>query len=76
MTGFPFVLHARIISFCIPGTLSGGSSTPKSPLATIIASEARIISFNSFKAEGFSILEIIAALLLTIFFTFKTSDNF
>ena len=76
ITGFPACLHLRIISFCIPGTSSGGSSTPKSPLATIIPSQASIILFNSFKADGFSILAIIHALSLIYFLTSSTSLNF
>ena len=38
ITGFPALLHFLIIIFCINGTSSAGISTPRSPLATIIAS--------------------------------------
>ena len=43
ITGFPIKLHFLIISFCIFGINSALISTPKSPLATIIPSEASII---------------------------------
>ena len=76
MTGLPACLHLRIISFCMPGTSSGANSTPKSPLATIIPSQASIISFNSFKADGFSIFAITPALSPIYFFTSSTSFNF
>ena len=76
ITGLPKTLQAIIIFFWIPGTLEGGNSTPKSPLATIIPSDNSIIWSKSFSAEGFSILEISGFLFLIIFFTYFTSSTF
>ena len=36
ITGFPWRLASRMICFCISGTSSNGSSTPRSPRATMI----------------------------------------
>ena len=76
ITGFPACLHSSIMSFCIPGTFSGGNSTPKSPRATIIPSQAPIILFNSLSADGFSIFAITPALSPIYFLTSSTSLNF
>ena len=71
ITGLARCIHLRIISFCINGTFSTGSSTPRSPRAIIIASLSRIISRIFCTACGFSILAITFAVLflfLRIFF--------
>ena len=60
----------------MPGTLEGGNSTPKSPLATIIPSDNSIIWSKSFSADGFSIFEISGFLFLMIFCTYFTSSTF
>src|SRR6185437_13663201 len=52
---------SRVICFCRLGTRSSGSSTPRSPRATISASEASRISGSRSIACGFSILAITAA---------------
>ena len=56
MTGFPRQLQRRMISFCARGTRSGAVSTPKSPRATITASDASTMFSRSSSASGFSIL--------------------
>ena len=40
-TGLPAARALRVIFFCRPGTFSTGISTPRSPRATMIPSEAR-----------------------------------
>ncbi|RMP73130.1 hypothetical protein ALQ17_200032 [Pseudomonas fluorescens] len=50
------------MSFWICGTLSAGTSTPRSPRATMIASLSSAISRRRCTAEGFSILAIRKAL--------------
>ena len=60
MTGLPTALHFRISSFCMLGTFSMGTSTPRSPRATIRASLAsRMLSMLSTASER-SILEMIS----------------
>ena len=44
MTGLPQRCAVLMIRFCASGTSSGGSSTPRSPRATITASESDTIS--------------------------------
>ena len=60
-TGLPSRRAARVISFCRPGTVSIGNSTPKSPRATIRASDKSRMSGNDSSAFGFSILARMAA---------------
>ena len=55
-TGLPARRQARTICFCRPGTCSSGISTPRSPRATISASERSMISLSRSMACGFSIL--------------------
>ena len=59
MTTFPFSLHFLIMFFCAIGTFSVSISTPRSPLATIIPSEASIISSKFSSPSLDSILEMI-----------------
>ena len=59
ITCLPASYTFLIIIFCAIGTSSSGSSTPISPLATIIASDASIISSILVRPSAFSILEII-----------------
>ena len=58
ITGLPAARANAIVSFCTNGTSSSGSSTPKSPRATIIPSNALTISSMLATACGFSILAI------------------
>ena len=67
ITGFPIWIHFCTIIFCKSGTLSIGSSTPKSPLATIIPSAKSIILSISSIASGFSIFAIIRAFLFLLY---------
>ncbi len=46
----------RRMRFCSPGTRSGGSSTPRSPRATMMASDASTIASRRSSAAGFSSL--------------------
>ncbi len=55
-TGMPRRRAARTSCFWTTGTSSGASSTPRSPLATMIAWERSRISSRASNAEGFSIL--------------------
>ena len=63
ITGFEAALHFFTIIFCSKGTSSRGISTPKSPRATIIASETAMISSIFSIASGFSILATTLAVL-------------
>ena len=58
ITGFPCRLASRMIFFWIRGTSSNGSSTPRSPRATMMASEASRIPHRFLSAVSFSILAI------------------
>ena len=60
-TGLPTRRQMRVMSFCAPGTRSGGNSTPRSPRAIITPSDATIKSSKISSAFGFSILDIMAA---------------
>ena len=68
MTGLESLLHFFIIPSCIFGTSLWPTSKAKSPLATIIASEALIISSIFFTANLFSIFEIIPIFFPNNFF--------
>src|SRR5436190_352560 len=56
ITGRPRRLHSAMMRFCAYGTSSNGSSTPRSPRATITPSDARTIVSMFSNAESFSIL--------------------
>ena len=60
-TGLPARRQARMISFCRPGTSSGGISTPRSPRATMAASASSTKPSRCSSAAGFSILIMTAA---------------
>mmetsp|Transcript_34685 Transcript_34685/g.78286 ORF Transcript_34685/g.78286 Transcript_34685/m.78286 type:complete len:248 (+) Transcript_34685:547-1290(+) len=64
-TGLPILLHSSMILLWIIGTSSGAHSTPKSPRATMQASEAATTSGRLFTAAGFSILAMMLARLPT-----------
>ena len=51
----------RIIRFCRPGTAASPTSTPKSPRATIMASDASIIDSRLSMASARSILAMMLA---------------
>jgi len=55
ITGLPCRLASRMICFCIRGTSSNGSSTPRSPRATMIASDASRMPQRLVSAVSFSI---------------------
>ena len=74
-TGLPALRAARVICFCRPGTRSSGISTPRSPRATISASEASRMPARSARALGFSILARTPARPCTIFFSSSTSSR-
>ena len=61
ITGLPAARQAATIRFCWIGTSSGGISTPRSPRATMMASQRLMISLRLFKAIGFSSLAMTAA---------------
>ena len=67
--------HARVICFCRPGTFSTGSSTPRSPRATIRASVMSRIPARCSIACGFSILAITAARPRAIFLASAMSSG-
>ncbi|SHZ44273.1 Uncharacterised protein [Mycobacteroides abscessus subsp. abscessus] len=58
MTGRAFSRAIWIARFCTMGTSSSGSSTPRSPRATMIASKANTIASRLATASGFSSLAI------------------
>src|SRR3569623_1833565 len=60
-TGLPALRLATTMRFCKPGTTSAGSSTPRSPRATMTASESSMISSRCSIAAGFSSLAMMRA---------------
>ena len=58
MTGLAWSLACSTIRFWAIGTCSSGSSTPRSPRATMIPSKASTISGSASMAWGFSIFAI------------------
>jgi hypothetical protein len=62
ITGLPNLRQRAIMRFCSMGTRSLESSTARSPLATMIPSEAWMISSMLSMASCFSILETTGAL--------------
>ena len=58
ITGLPKSRERRTIRFCSRGTRSGGISTPRSPRATMMASDSSMISSSRSIAAGFSIFDI------------------
>ena len=59
MTGRPNRFAKPMIRFCATGTSSNGNSTPRSPRATITASETLRISSSRISALSFSIFATI-----------------
>ncbi|MNE77942.1 hypothetical protein D3C80_1743040 [compost metagenome] len=57
-TGLPSSRQVLMMLFWICGTLSAGTSTPRSPRATMIASLSSAIARSWVTADGFSILAI------------------
>ena len=74
-TGMPRWRAARTMRFCASGTSSGGSSTPRSPRATITASDSARIASRLSSACGFSILVMIQARPAAIAFASATSSG-
>ncbi len=62
ITGLPALRAASTSWICASGTASGGSSTPRSPRATIIPSAAAMMAEMSASASGFSIFAMMLAL--------------
>ena len=62
MTGFATRRASSTARFCTIGTASSGSSTPRSPRATMMASNASMISSRLSTACGFSILAMTGTL--------------
>mmetsp|Transcript_17056 Transcript_17056/g.39026 ORF Transcript_17056/g.39026 Transcript_17056/m.39026 type:complete len:358 (+) Transcript_17056:216-1289(+) len=60
MTGLPASMHKLTISFCHVATCSRGTSTPRSPLATMMPSDALMIASRLSSASVDSILEMIS----------------
>ena len=58
MTGFAHRRESSTARFCTSGTSSSGSSTPRSPRATMMPSNASMISSSAATACGFSIFAI------------------
>ena len=56
MTGLAMRRQSSTARFCTIGTASSGSSTPRSPRATMMPSNASMISSRLSTACGFSIL--------------------
>mmetsp|Transcript_46841 Transcript_46841/g.99955 ORF Transcript_46841/g.99955 Transcript_46841/m.99955 type:complete len:434 (+) Transcript_46841:554-1855(+) len=59
MTGLPASAHKLTISFCQVDTCSRGTSTPRSPLATMMPSEALMMASRLSSASVDSIFEMI-----------------
>ena len=60
-TGLPSCRASRTMRFCASGTSSGGSSTPRSPRATITASVSAMMASKFSSACGFSSFTMIQA---------------
>ena len=60
MTGLPTALHLRMIFFWMTGTSSAGTSTPRSPRATMMPSETARISSKLLTPARFSIFGMIS----------------
>jgi len=58
MTGLPAIRHRVTTSFCTPGTSSCGICAPRSPRATMTASDASTIASRLGTASHDSILAI------------------
>ena len=58
-TGLPARRQARVICFWMPGTASIGISTPRSPRATMTASESSMISASRATAAGVPDTEVL-----------------
>ena len=74
-TGLPARRAARVSCFWMPGTFSSGSSTPRSPRATISESVKSMISSSRSTACGFSILASTPARPRAIFFASAMSSG-
>ena len=61
ITGLAAARHLRTSRFWIGGTAATGSSTPRSPRATMMPSEASRMASKSSTACGFSIFDSTAA---------------
>ena len=61
IAGFPCSSADRMIRFWTSGTAAGPISTPRSPRATMTASEALMIASSSSSASAFSIFAITCA---------------
>ena len=74
-TGLPRRRQLRMMRFWMPGTRSAGSSTPRSPRATITASDTTTISSSRSTVAGFSSLDMISARLPMISRASSTSSG-
>ena len=61
ITGLPARRHSRTARRWMPGTFSAGNSTPKSPRATITASDLSTMASSASTADGFSSLVMMPA---------------
>ncbi|SLH97934.1 Uncharacterised protein [Mycobacteroides abscessus subsp. abscessus] len=75
MTGLAFSRAIWIARFCTSGTCSSGSSTPRSPRATMIASKASTMASRLSMASGFSSLPITGTRRPTLSITSCTSST-
>ena len=73
ITGLQANLHFSTIFFCQRGTISIGTSTPRSPRATMIASVASMMASIFSKASGFSIFATILQNLPAALMRFRRS---
>ena len=62
ITGIRALFAAKTVSFWIRGTSAAGTSTPRSPRATINPSQFLTMSFRFLTASGFSILAMMGIL--------------
>ena len=76
ITGMPYPLADWMICFCTSGTWAKGSSTPRSPRATITASLYSRIPSSSSTAPARSILATSHALPFMWAFSTRTSRTF
>ena len=74
MTGLALRRARSMICFCTSGTSSSGSSTPRSPRATMKPSNASMISSRFSTACGFSIFAMSGSSTPTSFITLRTSS--
>ena len=75
ITGLAFSRAIWMARFCTSGTSSSGTSTPRSPRATMMPSKARMMDSSASTASGFSSLAITGTRRFSSSMTWCTSST-